>query len=65
MDAASALGSGGRRRATGPPRAVADNADAARSLITQRFALDDVRTAFGAALDKSSRSIKVHLKPNG
>ena len=44
---------------------VADHADAARSLVTQRFALDAVHDAFGAALDKSSRSIKVHLNPNG
>ena len=44
---------------------VADNAAAARSLVTQRFPLDAVHDAFGAALDKSSRSIKVHVNPNG
>ena len=44
---------------------VADHAAAARSLITQRFRLDEVHDAFGVALDKSSRSIKVHLQPNG
>ena len=36
----------------------------ARSLITHRFTLDDVNTAFATALDKSSKSIKVHLTPN-
>ena len=44
---------------------VADYADAARSLVTQRFPLAEVDAAFGAALDKSSQSIKVHIKPNG
>ena len=44
---------------------VADHAEATRSLITQRFPLDAVHEAFGAALDKSSRSIKVHINPNG
>ena len=44
---------------------VADNADAARSLVTQRFDLDHVHDAFGTALDKSSHSIKVHFNPNG
>ena len=43
---------------------VADYADAARSLVTHRFALDDVNAAFATALDKSSRSIKVHINPN-
>lgn len=37
----------------------------ARSLITHRFALDDVNAAFETAQDKGSRSIKVHLTPNG
>ena len=36
----------------------------ARSLITHRFALDDVNAAFETAQDKGSRSIKVHLTPN-
>ena len=44
---------------------IGDYADAARTLVTHRFALDDVNTAFGAALDKSTRSIKVHINPNG
>ena len=42
---------------------VAQYAQEARSLVTHRFALDDVNNAFDAALDKSSRSIKVHLRP--
>ncbi len=42
---------------------VADNVEAARSLVTHRFGLDDVQTAFETALDKSTRSIKVHLSP--
>ena len=36
----------------------------ARSLITHRYGLDDVNQAFRTALDKGSRSIKVHLTPN-
>lgn len=39
-------------------------AEEARSLITHRFTLDDVNTAFATALDKGSKSIKVHLTPN-
>ena len=42
---------------------VADHAEEARSLVTQRFSLDGVHDAFGAALDKSSHSIKVHINP--
>ena len=42
---------------------VAEYAEAARSLVTHRFPLDDVNVAFDAALDKSTRSIKVHLQP--
>ena len=42
---------------------IADNVEAARSLITHRFSLDDVQTAFETALDKSTKSIKVHLNP--
>ena len=44
---------------------VADFGDAARTLVTHRFTLDDAHTAFETALDKSTRSIKVHLNPNG
>ena len=44
---------------------VGDYADAARTLVTHRFALDDVNAAFGAALDKRTQSIKVHINPNG
>ena len=44
---------------------IGDYADAARTLVTHRFPLDDVNTAFGAALDKSTQSIKVHINPNG
>jgi len=36
----------------------------ARSLITHRFALDDVNAAFETAQDKGSSSIKVQLTPN-
>lgn len=43
---------------------MADYADAARTLVTHRFGLDDVNEAFGTALDKSTQSIKVHLNPN-
>ena len=42
---------------------VADHADAARSLVTHRFALDDAGQAFDTAVDKSTRSIKVHIQP--
>jgi len=43
---------------------VADYADSARTLVTHRFALDDVNKAFQTAVDKSTRSIKVHLNPS-
>ena len=36
----------------------------ARSLITHRYGLDGINEAFDTALDKSSRSIKVHITPN-
>ena len=36
----------------------------ARSLITHRFNLADVNDAFETALNKSSKSIKVHITPN-
>ncbi|MDH3681050.1 MAG: alcohol dehydrogenase catalytic domain-containing protein [Acidimicrobiia bacterium] len=42
---------------------VAENADPARSLITHRFDLPEINDAFATALDKSSRSIKVHVRP--
>jgi len=42
---------------------MADYADAARTLVTHRFALDDVNKAFETALDKSTRSIKGPLNP--
>ena len=44
---------------------VAQYAEQAKRLVTHRFALDDVNTAFAAAMDKSTRSIKVHLQPGG
>lgn len=44
---------------------VADHVEPVRSLITHRFALPDVNDAFATAADKSSRSIKVQLQPNG
>ena len=43
---------------------LSDRADIARTLVTQRFPLDAVHDAFGAALDKSTQSIKVHINPN-
>jgi threonine dehydrogenase-like Zn-dependent dehydrogenase len=36
----------------------------ARSLITHRYTLDGINDAFATALDKSSKSIKVHITPN-
>lgn len=42
---------------------LADHGDVARTLITHRYALADVNEAYATALDKSTRSIKVHLKP--
>ena len=36
----------------------------ARSLITHRYTLEDVNQAFDTALDKGSKSIKVHITPN-
>jgi L-iditol 2-dehydrogenase len=35
------------------------------SLVTHRFGLGDVADAFAAAADKSSRSLKVHISPDG
>lgn len=43
---------------------LAGHADAARTLVTHRYALADVNDAFATALDKSTGSIKVHLNPN-
>lgn len=42
---------------------VAEYADEAKSLVTHTFPLDAVNEGFAAALDKSTRSIKVHLTP--
>ena len=42
---------------------VTDYADLARSLVTHRFGLEDTKQAFETALDKSTRSIKVHIQP--
>lgn len=42
---------------------LADHGDAARTLITHRYALEDASDAFATALDKSTRSIKVHFNP--
>lgn len=43
---------------------LADHGDVARTLITHRYALDQVNDAFATALDKSTLSIKVHLNPS-
>jgi threonine dehydrogenase-like Zn-dependent dehydrogenase len=43
---------------------LADHAEAARTVVTHRFALDQANEAYATALDKSSRSIKVHVNPN-
>ncbi len=42
---------------------LAQYAGQARALVTHRFGLENANEAFAAALDKSSRSIKVHLNP--
>lgn len=42
---------------------IADHAEAARTLVTHRFALEGVNHAFATALDKRTQSIKVHIKP--
>jgi len=44
---------------------IQDYAEESRCLVTHRFSLDEVNTAFATALDKTSKSIKVQLKPNG
>ena len=36
----------------------------ARSLVTHHYALSEVNQAFDTALDKTSKSIKVHITPN-
>ena len=43
---------------------MADYAEAARTLVTHRYGLDEVNNAFATALDKSTQSIKVHLNPH-
>ena len=43
---------------------INDNKESTRSLVTHRYKLDDVQTAFSSAMDKSKESIKVHLKIN-
>ncbi len=42
---------------------LSDHGEAARALVTHRFALNEVNQAFAAALDKKSQSIKVHIRP--
>lgn len=42
---------------------IADRSIEAKSLVTHRFPLEQVNEAFVAALDKTSRSIKVHIRP--
>jgi len=44
---------------------LADHAETARPLVTHRFRLDEYTQAFETALDKSTRSIKVHINPAG
>jgi threonine dehydrogenase-like Zn-dependent dehydrogenase len=39
------------------------NLDAARSLVTHTFTLDEINTAFQTAADKATRSIKVQIRP--
>ncbi len=43
---------------------VAGFPDETRSLVTHRFALDEVSTAFATALDKGTASIKVQVQPS-
>ena len=43
---------------------INDNKESTRSLVTHRYKLDDVQTAFSSAMDKSKESIKVHLQIN-
>lgn len=44
---------------------LADHRDAVASLVTHRFALDQVNEAFGTAADKATGSIKVVIRPGG
>jgi threonine dehydrogenase-like Zn-dependent dehydrogenase len=44
---------------------LAQHAEQVRSIVTHRFALDDVNEAFRTAADKSSQSIKVEIEPSG
>ena len=43
---------------------ISDYAEAARSLVTHRYGLNEVNAAFATALDKSSESLKVHFNPS-
>ena len=43
---------------------ISDYSEAARSLVTHRFGLNEVDLAFAAAMDKSSESLKVHFNPS-
>ena len=43
---------------------ISDYAEAARSLVTHRYGLNEVNAAFTTALDKSSESLKVHFNPS-
>ena len=43
---------------------INDNKESTRSLVTHRYKLENVQTAFSSAMDKSKESIKVHLKIN-
>ena len=42
-----------------------DYAEESRCLVTHTYSLEEINTACASALDKTSKSIKVHLKPNG
>lgn len=42
---------------------LADRGDAARALITHRFGLAEAASAFATAADKSTGSLKVHVRP--
>jgi len=43
---------------------LAGHAELVRTIVTHRFALDDVNEAFRTAADKSSRSVKVAIDPS-
>ena len=42
---------------------LSDHGEAARKLVTHRYALNEVNQAFATALDKKSQSVKVHIRP--